>query len=187
MYLAYHSCPMTLLLSKKLGILVETSRQFSRKQREGFFVQKNACIGLTTAPTPLKSTAPSTPQHQVRHSTYIAHIHISTYIAPRTAQHLHRPHTTRTQENLRRLYCTLSYFLARGGFGGSRRDAPLCGDRACRNALSEAPREFSSSPASPLADFSVWERWCVERPENSVWNRRPCRCFSAGGSTPLAP
>ena len=154
MYLAYHSCPMTLLLSKKPGILFETLRPFSRKQREGFFVKK-ACIGLTKAPTPLKFTAPSTPQHQVCHSTYIAHIHISTYIAPRTAQHLHRPHTIRTQENLRRLYCTLSYFLAWGGFGGGRWDAPFCGDRACRNALAEAPCEFSSSPTNPLRGSCV--------------------------------
>ena len=56
----------------------------------------------------------------------------------------------------------------RANFQAPRRT--LCVDRVCRQALAEALCEFSSLPASPLAVFSVWERWCVERPENSVWN-----------------
>ena len=29
----------------------------------------------------------------------------------------------------------------------------------------------------PLAVLGAWQRWRVERPENSAWNRRPSCCF----------
>ena len=29
----------------------------------------------------------------------------------------------------------------------------------------------------PLVGFDGWQRWRVERPENSVWKRRPFRCL----------
>ena len=103
---------------------------------------KNDCLAYATAPTPLTYT---TAPRSLTHTTAPAprQVHHSTYSAPRTPESLHRLY-------LHRLYDILSYVLARGGFGGGWRDAPLCGDRACRSAIAVAPHAFASSSANPL-------------------------------------
>ena len=119
MYLAYHSCPMTLLFSKKLGILVETSRPFTPKQCEGFFVKKRLHWSHQGTYCTKYTTAPSTPQHLHRSNTH-QHLHRTTYSTAPTPP----TYDTYTREPTLPLYCTLSYFFAWGGFGGGRRDAP---------------------------------------------------------------
>ena len=58
----------------------------------------------------------------------------------------------------------------RANFQRGRRT--LCGYRACWSALALAPCEFLMWIVKPPAVFGGCPRWRVERPANSVWNRR---------------
>ena len=68
-----------------------------------------------------------------------------------------------------------SSFYGGGRPDGSLRNAPLCGDRACRSALAVAPCEFVLSPMNPLRGSCVSKRSrcgavriCLERGEPSA-------------------
>ena len=149
---------------------------------------KKACLAYTTAPTPLHHTT------YTRKPTPPLILYSISFLSLVGLAGVDRMHPSQG-------WCVAKLAVAQCKFRARRRT--LGGDRACGkaltvascdflnsptnpprgscvsklNALAVPPCEFSTLRTNPLAVSGAWQRWRVEHPENSVWNRRPSRCF----------
>ena len=83
--------------------------------------------------------------------------------------------------------------LVRSHANSTSHASPLRGSCVSKRHISVLPCEFQTSAGRSTAAWNVqrilfgiddhlavsggWERWCMERPENSLWNRRLSRGF----------